>query len=245
MKMQIHSQGRSPGFPEFVEWEPSERDRQQAEANHGQTLERLNERGGLGWDELAAVLLGQRYTSRQRRDAAVLCIAELAARRATASAGAPTLQEYQDAEALLQLLDLQRDCTAPDIVRPAQILAVIHWLRAHTGGAAVAKERAAADAAYTERNRLVALLAAIFPSVRTRTAIEGWGPEWHGCVFVQLPTGQASWHYHDDDAGLFAHVPQGEAKWDGHSTPAKYERVARAAEHYVAQRRASAEAGAL
>jgi hypothetical protein len=94
--------------------------------------------------------------------------------------------------------------------------------------AAVQAERACKDAAYEERNRVVALLAAVFPSVRTRTAIEGWSDDWHGCVYVTLPTGQASWHYHDSQAHLFAHVPAGPALWDGHTTDEKYDRVAAA-----------------
>ena len=97
---------------------------------------------------------------------------------------------------------------------------------------ALAAERdalqASKDAAYEERNRVVALLAAVFPSVRARTAIEGWSEEWHGCIYITLPTGQASWHYHNRHAHLFAHVPEGAATWDGHTTPEKYERVAAA-----------------
>ena len=88
--------------------------------------------------------------------------------------------------------------------------------------------RASKDAAYEERNRVVALLAAVFPSVLARTAIEGWSEDWHGCIYITLPTGQASWHYHDSHAHLFAHVPEGAAIWDGHTTPEKYERVAAA-----------------
>jgi len=88
--------------------------------------------------------------------------------------------------------------------------------------------RAERDAAYEERNRVVALLASVFPSVRARTAIEGWSEDWHGCIYITLPTGQASWHYHDSHAHLFAHVPEGAAIWDGHTTPEKYERVAAA-----------------
>lgn len=83
-----------------------------------------------------------------------------------------------------------------------------------------------ADAAYLERNRLVALLAAIYPSGIARTAIEGWDPAWHGCVYIDLPTGQASWHYHDSQAHLFAHLPAYTKSWDGHTTEQKYERVA-------------------
>jgi hypothetical protein len=35
---------------------PTDADREQCKINHGQSLERLNERGGLTWDELLAVL---------------------------------------------------------------------------------------------------------------------------------------------------------------------------------------------
>jgi hypothetical protein len=91
--------------------------------------------------------------------------------------------------------------------------------------------QATVDAAYLERNKLVALIAALFPSVRCHTAIEGWDPSWHNCVFIRLPTGQASWHFHDREAVLFAHVPEGEATWDGHTTEQKYERIAELAAH--------------
>jgi hypothetical protein len=86
------------------------------------------------------------------------------------------------------------------------------------------------DAAYLERNRCVALIArmAIAIGLRAglaRTAIEGWKPEWHGCVYVELPTGQVSWHFHDDHAHLFDGLPAYTPGWDGHETPEKYRRV--------------------
>lgn len=93
---------------------------------------------------------------------------------------------------------------------------------------AVAAMRSRKDAAYLERNRLVALLCTLFPAVHCRTAIEGWSEDWHGCVYIELPTGQVSWHFHDTHAPLFAHVPEGSAQWDGHTTEQKYERVAEA-----------------
>ena len=89
--------------------------------------------------------------------------------------------------------------------------------------------REACDAAYNERNRVVALLASLFPSGLKKTEIPGWDAAWHGCVYVDLPTGQASWHYHDRDAQLFSHLPAYDGEWDGHTTSEKYERVARAA----------------
>src|SRR4051812_39357521 len=47
--------------------------------------------------------------------------------------------------------------------------------------------------AYEERNRVVAALAHEFPAGIRKTAIEGWDPEWHNCVFIDTPAGQLSW----------------------------------------------------
>jgi hypothetical protein len=89
----------------------------------------------------------------------------------------------------------------------------------------------ARDGAYTERNRLVALLASIYPSGVKKTAIPGWDEAWHGCVYIDLPVGQASWHFHDSEAHLFAHLPSYEGEWDGHTTEKKYERLLLAGSH--------------
>lgn len=86
--------------------------------------------------------------------------------------------------------------------------------------------RARKDAAYLERNRVVAALASAYPSGIARTAIEGWSEDWNGCVYIDLPTGQASWHYHDSHAHLFEHLPSYQKAWDGHTTEEKYERLA-------------------
>jgi len=83
------------------------------------------------------------------------------------------------------------------------------------------------DAVYEERNRLVAALARHYPSGLRRTEIEGWDPEWNGCVFIDTPEGQLSWHYHDREAHLFDGLPPYEKPWDGHSSEEKYERLAR------------------
>lgn len=85
------------------------------------------------------------------------------------------------------------------------------------------------DAAYEERNRLVALLAGLYPSGKATTAIPGWDKEWHGCVYIDFPWGQASWHYHESHAHLFDHLPQYGREWDGHTTEQKYQAIARAA----------------
>ena len=87
------------------------------------------------------------------------------------------------------------------------------------------------DGAYTERNRLVAFLSNIYPSGVKKTAIPGWDEAWHNCVYIDLPVGQASWHYHNDEAHLFAHLPPYESEWDGHTTEEKYERISLASSH--------------
>lgn len=94
------------------------------------------------------------------------------------------------------------------------------------------EQRAAKDAAYLERNKLVALLAGIFPSGIKRTAIEGWSEDWHGCVYIDFPWGQASWHYHDSQADLFAHLRPYAGEWDGHTTEAKYAAITSASQQY-------------
>lgn len=88
----------------------------------------------------------------------------------------------------------------------------------------------AKNLAYLERNRVVAFLASLALANGWRagirsTSIEGWDPVWHNCCYIDLPTGQASWHYHDDHAPLFAHLPPYEGEWDGHSTFEKYQRL--------------------
>lgn len=93
-------------------------------------------------------------------------------------------------------------------------------------GAEITRLRADKDAAYLERNQVVAALASIFRAGIARTDITGWEPAWHGCVYIDLPTGQASWHYHDSHAYLFAHLPPYTKPWDGHSTEEKYQRLA-------------------
>lgn len=86
------------------------------------------------------------------------------------------------------------------------------------------------DGAYLERNQCVALIAKMALSLglkagTARTAIEGWSEDWHGCVYIDLPDGQVSWHYHDSQAHLFADLPAYDGAWDGHDTPEKYRRV--------------------
>jgi hypothetical protein len=90
--------------------------------------------------------------------------------------------------------------------------------------------RAATDRAYRERNQVVVLLCKMALALgylvwRQRTDIEGWEAVWHNCVYIGLPNGQVSWHYHDREMEDFAFVPELEIPYDGHTTEEKYERV--------------------
>lgn len=76
--------------------------------------------------------------------------------------------------------------------------------------------KAEKDGAYRQRNVLVATLARLFPSGVRQTDIPGWSSDWHGCCFIDLPTGQISYHFHDSQAYLFDGLPAYDKPWDGH-----------------------------
>lgn len=88
------------------------------------------------------------------------------------------------------------------------------------------EERAAKDEAYGERNKLVRLLASLYPSGIKKTDIESWDADWHWCVYINLPNGQASWHIHISEYPMFADLPPYAGEWDGHTTDEKYARIA-------------------
>ncbi len=80
--------------------------------------------------------------------------------------------------------------------------------------------------AYSERNKLVALLTKIFPASLETHDGEEWEDDWRHVVFISLPTGQASWHIHDSELPMFEHLKSRGVVWDGHTTEEKYKRVA-------------------
>lgn len=89
----------------------------------------------------------------------------------------------------------------------------------------------AKDNAYAERNKVVIALAHLAQQQGCRvgldrTAIEGWEPEWHNCLYIDLPTGQVSWHFHDRELPQLADIGAYPGQWDGHTTEEKYERLA-------------------
>lgn len=84
--------------------------------------------------------------------------------------------------------------------------------------------------AYSERNACVAAMAKMaiangWKAGLRKTTIEGWDDCWQNCCWIEFPTGQASWHYHNDDAYLFDGLPEYTEPWDGHTTPEKYARL--------------------
>lgn len=86
------------------------------------------------------------------------------------------------------------------------------------------------DEAYRERNLCVSLIARMALQLGlkvgiAKTDIEGWSDDWQNCVYIDLPTGQVSWHYNDIEAGLFVELPAYSGAWDGHDTTTKYHRV--------------------
>lgn len=84
------------------------------------------------------------------------------------------------------------------------------------------------DRAYSERNKLVAVLSMLFPASLERHPEEdtSWEDDWRWIVFIDLPTGQASWHIHDSELPLFEHLPRDSGRaWDGHTTERKYARL--------------------
>jgi hypothetical protein len=83
--------------------------------------------------------------------------------------------------------------------------------------------------AYKERDMLVCALSKLFPSHLQRhpDADKDWEDDWRWIVFIQLPTGQATWHIHDSDLEWFDHLSRDKhVDWDGHTTEEKYKRLA-------------------
>lgn len=82
------------------------------------------------------------------------------------------------------------------------------------------------DAVYTERAQLVAALSKLFPASLEEHDGADWDDEWRTVCFIDLPTGQVSWHIAKADLGYFAHLQKGAGRiWDGHDTPEKYKRL--------------------
>lgn len=91
------------------------------------------------------------------------------------------------------------------------------------------------DAAYAERDQVVALCAKMARAMGLRVGMglhpeddKDWDPEWRHIVYIDLPTGQVSWHVRDSEMPLFAGVDEYPGTFDGHDTPTKYARCLQA-----------------
>lgn len=91
-----------------------------------------------------------------------------------------------------------------------------------------AKERESKDEAYRERNQLVRALTKLFPSYLARhdESDTTWERDWMWIVYIELPTGQVSWHIHDSERLDFSHLEVKANNWDGHNNERKYQRLA-------------------
>jgi len=91
----------------------------------------------------------------------------------------------------------------------------------------------AKNSAYKERNQVVVALAklAYLAGFNAGRAIhvdkpgEIWEDDWRTVVFIDLPSGQVSWHLHDSEGHLTKDLPLYNGKYDGHTTEQKYERL--------------------
>lgn len=186
--------------------------------------------------------VGKKIQARLQRNAHEARVTELlAANNAEVDRRRDAVAQARDLERRLELAEhalgriesLARDRSDPGVAVRSIILEIAQDAlaeRAQAGTPTLAEVIAQKDGAYEERNRLVSLLARMFPSGIAKTAIEGWAPEWENCVYIDLPTGQVSWHYHDREAHLFEGLPAYAGQWDGHDTAEKWRRVADAAE---------------
>ena len=67
--------------------------------------------------------------------------------------------------------------------------------------------------AYREVNELASALASLFPSW---VGVDPSEPDWP-VLYVQLPTGQVSWHIGKDDADLIEGIAREGSAWEGHT----------------------------
>lgn len=83
---------------------------------------------------------------------------------------------------------------------------------------------------YKERDMCVALIARLALALGYDAGIgrhvgEEWEDDWRNIIFIDLPSGQVSWHIHDSELEWFQFLPEYKGSWDGHTTEQKYQRV--------------------
>lgn len=90
--------------------------------------------------------------------------------------------------------------------------------------------KAQKDDAYAERDKCLVLMALMAQRLGLKVGIgqhvgEDWDDDWRNILFIDLPTGQVSWHIHDSETLWFYFVGAYDGEWDGHTTDEKYRRV--------------------
>jgi hypothetical protein len=97
------------------------------------------------------------------------------------------------------------------------------------GALRLRRQKEVTDAAYRERNQVVAALTEFAKAQGWKVGfgkdLDAESPEWSTVVFIETPKGQVSWHIHANDRNLFTLKVDPEFKWDGHSTEQKYNRL--------------------
>lgn len=89
------------------------------------------------------------------------------------------------------------------------------------------------NAVYRERDLVLAMVAHIAKDAGYTVGLrlheddskQQWEDEWRNVLFIELPTGQCSWHMHASELEYFKHLGYYPKSWDKHSTEEKYERV--------------------
>lgn len=84
--------------------------------------------------------------------------------------------------------------------------------------------------AYAERNKCLVLIALMAQRLGINVGIgrhigEEWEDDWRNILFIDLPSGQVSWHIHDSETYMFYFVGPYSGVWDGHDAEEKYRRV--------------------
>ena len=102
------------------------------------------------------------------------------------------------------------------------------------------KDEMEIDDIYSERDKILVLLArwALEQGYPVGVGIDAEQPEiWKYILFIELPTGQISWHLLEPELEWFSFLPDYTEPWDGHTRSEKYERVLKYAKNYRRYRR--------
>jgi len=88
------------------------------------------------------------------------------------------------------------------------------------------------DEVYRERNMCVTLIARMATALGYHAGLaqhdpkdKNWDPAWKTIVYIDLPSGQVSWHIHESEIGWFADLRPYPGQWDLHTNEQKYARV--------------------